>query len=143
MIKFTVFGNPKTLMRHRDRKPVNKNRKWFTPKYDPSAGDKADFLAKAMEFKPDVPITAPIALSMKMIFKRPQNHYRTGKYSGELKPNATKYYTSTPDYDNVAKFVGDALNGIFWLDDKFIVIGNQKKYYGESPRIEIEIEELE
>ena len=38
-------------------------------------------------------------------------------------------YTKKPDYDNVAKIVGDGLNGIAWYDDSSIVIGNIIQVY--------------
>jgi len=38
-------------------------------------------------------------------------------------------YTKKPDYDNVAKVVGDGLNGIAWQDDSAIVTGNIIQVY--------------
>lgn len=56
--------------------------------------------------------------------------------SGELLP------TKIPDYDNVAKTVGDALEKIVYKDDKQICNAVIDKIYSPRPRLEIRIEEL-
>ena len=53
------------------------------------------------------------------------------------------YCPKKPDFDNVAKFVCDALNGVFWIDDKVIVDGRCIKMYSEQPRIELKVKEIE
>lgn len=50
--------------------------------------------------------------------------------------------TVTPDIDNLAKAILDGLNGIVYADDKQIVDMTLRKFYGEEPRTEIEVEEL-
>ena len=52
-------------------------------------------------------------------FKRPMSHY---KASGDLKQSAPDYLTTTPDVDNVTKFVLDALQPAVLKDDKFVVL---------------------
>lgn len=47
--------------------------------------------------------------------------------------------TKKPDRDNIAKVVGDALNGYAWHDDAFIASGVIEKRYSEIPRVEITI----
>lgn len=51
-------------------------------------------------------------------------------------------HTQKPDYDNVAKAVCDALNGIVFEDDCQIVRGYVEKIYGPEPMLKIFIEEL-
>ncbi len=48
--------------------------------------------------------------------------------------------TGKPDYDNVAKLAGDALNQIVWLDDSQIVTATVIKRYSANPRLRIEVE---
>lgn len=56
--------------------------------------------------------------------------------SGEIKPCVK------PDADNVIKIVADALNKVAYPDDNVLVEIIFKKFYGEYPRLEIEITEV-
>jgi len=47
------------------------------------------------------------------------SHY---KASGDLKQSAPVYFTTTPDVDNVTKFVLDALQPAVLKDDKYVVL---------------------
>ena len=58
--------------------------------------------------------------------------------SKKIIPTALKY----GDWDNHAKAISDALNGICYQDDKQIVEGHIKLCKGE-PLIEIELEEIQ
>lgn len=45
-----------------------------------------------------------------------------------------------PDYDNLAKIVGDAGNGVLWMDDDQVFAGHTEKWIaaqGEAPRVEV------
>jgi Holliday junction resolvase RusA-like endonuclease len=108
---------------------------------DPSSSDKADFLAMAVQHKPDTPFEFPLHVVCAFIFPRPKGHYRTGKNAHLLKDSAPYFHTGTPDVDNLTKFVGDALNGIFWKDDCFIVRLEGVKAYANygSPRVEVAV----
>lgn len=48
--------------------------------------------------------------------------------------------TKKPDWDNIGKIVGDALNKVAYPDDKQIVEAHIYKYFSNEPRLEIEIE---
>ena len=48
--------------------------------------------------------------------------------------------TKTPDADNLAKFVCDSLNGVFWRDDSIVCELTVTKAYNNVPRTEIVIE---
>jgi len=140
-IRFTVFGKPQALKRHRSFRRGN-----FTGQYDPSKGDKADFLAKAMEHKPDKPMEGALLLKIAAYFKRPASHFGRRDKMPYLKDGSPKFHTNTPDADNIAKFIGDALNGIFWDDDKQIAVLEMTKLYCEdgcTPNINIFIMQLE
>ena len=139
MIEFFVPGKPQALKRHRTYRMPNGK----TVRVDPSRTAKDDFLAKAMEHRPEEPLRGPIYLGVKCLFPRPKSHYRTGKYAHTLKDNAPQWHTSVPDTDNILKFIGDALNGIFWLDDRQIVWVRAMKRYGDTPGIEIKIEDIQ
>lgn len=61
---------------------------------------------------------------------------RARRLSGEHRP------TVKPDLDNYIKSTLDALNGILWTDDAYIVDLHAHKYYSDRPRIEITVREL-
>lgn len=136
-IDFKVPGNPKALKRHRS---FQKGK--FKGTYDPSEGDKADFLAKCLENKPEAPLDEPLHVNFEFVFPRPKGHYRTGANAHLLRDVAPKWHTSTPDADNLMKFVCDALNGIFWKDDSRICNSTLSKLYGEQGYIHIQITKL-
>ena len=133
-IKFEVPGNPKALKRHRTVKAGKFNRE-----YDPSIDDKADFLAMAMNNRPSVPLDQPLFVKYEFYFQRPKAHYGTGSKAHILKSSAPMWHTNTPDSDNLEKFINDALNTIFWKDDKCICAWSGIKKYSENPRIVLTI----
>lgn len=67
----------------------------------------------------------------------------TSKKNRELMIQGKIRPTKKPDYDNCAKAVSDALNEIAYKDDSYIVDAHIHKYYGEEPRVEVEIVEVE
>lgn len=136
-IIFTVPGNPIALKRHRSFQRGD-----FKGTYDPSKGDKSNFLAKAMEHRPDVPLDEPLRVKLSFYFQRPKAHYGTGKNANTLKESAPTWHTKTPDADNIVKFIADSLNKIFWRDDSIICQLLVIKMYSESPRVRIEISKL-
>ena len=136
-MQITVLGDPQALKRHRTFRRGN-----FVGTYDPSQGVKKDFLSIVQEQAPEKPFDVALKVTMKFYFSRPKNHYRTGKYSGELKPNAPRWHIKRPDIDNLVKFVADALNKVFWRDDSIIAVMEVSKEYSEKPRTEILIEEI-
>lgn len=52
-----------------------------------------------------------------------------------------KPYTKKPDADNLAKAILDALNGVAYPDDAQIVKLTVRKWYGETDRVHVLIEE--
>jgi crossover junction endodeoxyribonuclease RusA len=140
MITFTVYGTPKALKRHRtytrDRKG---NALKFARQVDPSANDKADFLAMALQHRPDVPFDGPLKVNCYFYFPRPKSHFGSKGGKPYLKPTAPTYHTGRPDTDNLIKFVADGLNGIFWCDDSLLCEVFAQKKYDERPRTIVQI----
>lgn len=58
---------------------------------------------------------------------------RQAALSGDLSP------TGKPDFDNLAKCVGDALNKIVWKDDSQIVVCAFRKFYSSEPGLTISV----
>lgn len=124
---FSIEGKPNALQRHRSVRMGT-----FIRQYDPSVKDKEKFLALAMPFAPKVPYDEPLFVRLVFRFQRPKNHYRTGKFSHIRKDNAPHWHTKVPDADNLAKFVCDALNKVFWKDDSCICEMEIEKVYSEA-----------
>jgi Holliday junction resolvase RusA-like endonuclease len=129
MIKMVVKSKPKPQGRPRVTK-------WGT--YDPSKKDKIEFMMQIPN-KPNQPITDSIYLKVKFTMPYPKKWYRTGKFAGILKDNAPVEHVSTPDIDNLLKFVLDAGNKIIWKDDSLICKVDMQKVYGRETKTEIEI----
>ena len=70
------------------------------------------------------------------ITKSTSKKNRAKMISGEI------HHTKKPDYDNISKIIGDALNGLAYDDDSQIVDGRLIKSYSEEPRLEIEITKI-
>ncbi len=138
-IQFTVRGKPTAQARHRTFFIKPNKGKAFRKNVDPHAQPKNDFLALAHQHAPDEPLTGPLLVFIKAVFPRPKKHYHTGKQSNVLREDAPLFAPShRNDFDNLAKFVCDALNHIFYKDDGQIVFGGPViKLYGTSPRTEI------
>ena len=132
-IVIKIKGKPKAQQRHRHTK------KGLT--YDPSVNDKRDFLALIHSQAPKVPFKQAISIYIRFSMPYVKKHYRTGKFSNELKPNPPISYTNKPDIDNLLKFIFDSGNNVLWMDDSQIYRVQMEKIYSESPGTTITIVE--
>jgi Holliday junction resolvase RusA-like endonuclease len=90
-------------------------------------------------------LTGPIFMTYIFRFPRPKCHYRTGKHSHILRPDAPHWHTGTPDLTKIIRSTEDALTGIAWTDDALVCKRKEKKRYcnsGESPGVTIQIYEM-
>jgi len=97
------------------------------------------FLAQSLPYKPATPLEGPLKVSLTFIMPIPKS--KSKKWKGAAMAGS-ELPTKKPDIDNLAKLVLDSLNGVFWLDDKQVVVLNLIKIYGAIPMTLIEIEEL-
>jgi len=104
--------------------------------YDPakSRAYKEKVRAEARATAPSEPLEGIYRSVPKSASKR-----KAGRMlEGRIRP------TTKPDISNVLKGVEDALKGIWYKDDSQIVeYGEVSKYYGEEPKIIVEVEEIE
>ena len=100
--------------------------------YDPSSKDKKIAIQQIKEQFTGKPYTD--ALKIKFVFhiKRPKAHFRTGKYSNELKKTAPVYHIKRPDVDNYVKFYMDCMNNVVYLDDSQVIDIYAKKEYDDK-----------
>lgn len=119
-MKFEILG-----------KPIPLSRPYYSKKgiFDKNKKDKQSFAMQCKYYAPATPIEDEISLDLEFYFKRPKSHYRTGKHANVLKNKHITYHKNVPDLSNLIKFVEDALIGLFYKDDRQIVIINAVKYY--------------
>lgn len=72
------------------------------------------------------PLECAVDVLMEFYEQRPKSHFRA---NGLLKPNAQARPTKAPDWDKLARSVGDALNGVCWRDDAQVCEGRIRKLY--------------
>lgn len=119
-------------------KPFGKQRPRFTKRgvtYTPSETSKHEkeialaYRQKygALKFPPQVPLGVTVTAYLP-IPKNAPKYKIPDMLSGVIRP-AVK-----PDWDNIAKLVCDALNGVAFDDDKQIVSARVEKLYGETPK---------
>lgn len=67
-------------------------------------------------------LEGPLELTAVFYFTRPGYHYRTGRYSGELRPNAPRFVDKKPDLDKIIRSTLDGLGqaGVY-KDDSQVV----------------------
>lgn len=76
-VSFIVYGEPTPLQRHRVlRSGIS---------YNPSSNLQKGFLDACRNMLPDAPFEGPLEVKMYFYFKRPLNHYGSGKRSHILK----------------------------------------------------------
>ncbi len=141
-IRFFAVGEPRGQPR-----PKAFSRSGFTRVYDPGTAEgwKGQVAIAAKDFLPAIPLSGPLCVHLELYFPRPKGHYGTGKRAGTLKSSAPGYHTSTPDADNCAKAITDALTTLrMWKDDSFVAHLIVRKLYddGRGPGCLIEIREL-
>ena len=138
---FTIKGTPPCQKRHRH---VVRGR--FAQIYDPSSDDKKDFLEKCIPFKPKAPFEGAVYLFIKAVYERPKSHYSKSKKTPEaLMGDAPIHKVSKPDSDNITKFVKDALNKVFWVDDSQVIQETTSKRWadpGEESHVLIHIYQI-
>jgi Holliday junction resolvase RusA-like endonuclease len=78
----------------------------------------------------------PVSLDARFVFTHPKS------WSGAKKAR-TRWKTSKPDSDNLAKLLKDSLNEIVWKDDALVAEERIQKMYGPQPEIVINVVLLE
>ncbi len=139
-IAFTIPGTPTAKGRAKTR-AFKMGDRIISQHYTPSKTQRAEnsFLAQALPYKPESPLTGPLSLRISAVFPVPASYSRRRRaecLAGEEWP------AKKPDYDNVAKLVTDALNGVFYRDDCQICACQVIKIYGDEPCVSVVLEHL-
>ena len=130
-LRFTVPGIPTAWAR------AGQNGKFkFTPKKQSHAGLMVEVIA-AQALGGMKPLEGPLEMSVIAVWPWPKS------WSAKKRAVAGAVWkTSRPDSDNVFKLIGDALNGIAYADDAFVVSARVLKQYGLIAQTTVTIEEL-
>lgn len=142
-ISFFVDGEPEPQPRPRAR-AQKMGAKWVAQIYNPKDADGwKKRVASAAVPLIGAAITCPVSLGIIFTMPRPKSHYRSGRFSNVLRDDAPTWHVGTPDFDNLAKAVCDALTQCgLWKDDGQVCHTRIAKMYGERIGAEVTIREL-
>ena len=134
-IRLFIHGTPKSWKRPRFNR---KTGAVFTQKQDRSWRDS--MWAQAMEHRPKLPFTCPLRVDLEFYFAIPTSWPKWKKDWAATRLAAGRLVAHTGcDRDNLAKSVYDALEGVYWDDDRLIVTGSITKKYAEKPGVLVTI----
>lgn len=141
-MKLIILGEPKPKQSARFAKIGKFMRSYQTKEVKQNEQNiQAQILAALPEgFEP---FKNPIAIKKLHYVFTPLTSF-SKKIKAEIDNGAWIYKSTKPDLtDNLSKGLFDAMQGIVFLNDSQIVsMTDVKKYYGNVPRIEIEMEEI-
>lgn len=135
-VKFTLYGEPKGKGRPRFS---TKTGHAMTPK------DTVNYETLVhMEYmnqcgNAKFPDDAMLDMRIKAYYSIPKSKSKKMKalmLEGIIRP------TKKPDMDNVVKIIADSLNNIAYRDDTQIVDCQCRKFYSDTPRVEVRILEI-
>jgi len=127
-VNFEVKGDP--VPKARARTVRKGGRTWsFTPKRV-AVWEKMVKEEAAKHF--DAPLPGPIMVVMTFHMSRPASR------------RTETWVPTTPDLDNLEKAILDALNGVAYIDDRFVVSKSSQKRYvrKDEPRVEVRVTSL-
>lgn len=130
---FTVPGKPLAWARARTH-----NGKFYTDPVRRSSKVQIGTLAKLAMGRRQ-PFVGAIVLTVRAYFAVPKSW---PKWMQKAALAQQVHPTIRPDGDNLLKQVGDALNGVAWLDDCQVISAAVHKHYGEEARTEVEVFEV-
>lgn len=134
-IHFFVAGDPKAQPRIRAF-AFNGHARVYDP--GTSEGWKSLIAVAARGHFPEEPYLGEVTINMDFRFRRPKSHYRTGRFSRELRDRAPDHHVGKPDVDNLSKAVLDCLTELgVWRDDCQVVRMMVTKRYDSNPGVEI------
>lgn len=81
-------------------------------------------------WKGQPPLTGPVLVSARLCFPRPKSHYRTGRFSHQLRDDAPLLHTQYPDLDKCLRLLFDALTvaGVWADDNQACDVRGQKRW---------------
>lgn len=142
VIQFFARGEPKGQPRPR-AVSINGSIRMYTPSIVKGWRTSIKIAAINAGVRPAEPIAGPISVNLGFVFERPKSHFRSGKYSHQLKPGTIEDHIKKPDVDNLSKAVLDVLTELkFWQDDSQVTHLSATKIYGHYNGCQVSIAEI-
>lgn len=137
MIEFTVPGKPVGKGRPRFRR-VGAFVKTYTP--EETVSWEGLVAMAAMKVRGDlVPTDSPVSLAVEVEVIPPKSWSNKKRQSAVI---GLHWPAKKPDLDNIVKAIGDALNGVIWVDDVQVVRLEASKRYGSADQTRVRISEV-
>ena len=135
MIKIVIDG----AVRGKQRPRLTRSGHVYTPKETRDAEAGITKLASEAMAGRDL-LTGPVSLNIFMVIEPPKSMpKRRRQWLIENRCAVTK----KPDLDNIAKLIGDALNGVAFEDDSQVAELWVKRVYGETSKTVVSVSSLE
>lgn len=134
LVRFMVLGDPRGKER-----PKFARRGAYTKAYTPAKTREYERKVRSayQRYCNDLKLEGPISANIYSEFSIPKS---LSKKKKELLDGS--YHTQKPDNDNIVKIVLDPINEVAFDDDKQVAVVNAEKRYGSTPRVVVELEEL-
>ncbi len=129
-IRFTVYGNAVPQARPRVFSGKDGRMHAITPRSTERWREWVK--AEAVQHRPGDLWDGPLRMEIDFYLQRPKSTPRTRLYP-----------TTKPDIDNICKAIWDSLEGILYTNDSRIVESIARKLYGDPPRVEVKLMQLE
>jgi Holliday junction resolvase RusA-like endonuclease len=105
----------------------------------------AGFAAFVDRFPGEPLMAGPIIFKAVYFFKRPKNHYGSGKHADVLKASSPRIHSQSPDLAKLTRCIEDAFTGVVWVDDRQVFRHETERRWAEArepERVEVEIMEV-
>lgn len=142
-VRFTIFGRPRGKERHRTATSINKfTGKVYSRPYTPTKTVNYENMVKheyMAATKIKFPDDAMLDMRIKAYYQIPKSASKSKKekmLSGIIRPRVK------PDVDNIEKIIADSLNKLAYRDDAQIVDMQCRKFYSDTPRVEVIIKQI-
>lgn len=142
-VRFTVFGQPRGKERHRTTTAMNKfTGQVYSRTYTPTKTVNYENMVKneyIVATKIQFPDDAMLDMRIKAYYQIPKSASKSKRekmISGKIRPMVK------PDVDNIEKIIADSLNKLAYRDDAQIVDIQCRKFYSDTPRVEVVIKQI-
>ena len=136
MLKIVIPGSPIGQGRPKFS-TINGHAKAYDPEKSRNYKAYVRMLAtQAMEDTGFEMIDGPCAVLINAFFEVPKSKSKRFREAALLDQERP---TKKPDADNIVKAIQDALNGLVYKDDAYIVHLACQKFYSDNPRVEVYI----